>query len=104
MKKVFKRKYLPDNYKQDVYLRIHSFRQNDMNVEENTAKFDNLMIKGELVEFDEHTIARYLGRLKYEISNVVALQFYCSLKDVMKLALKVEKQIKEKKSNTNRLE
>ena len=44
-----------------------------MSVEEFTIEFDNLMIKGELVESKEHTIARYLGGLKYEILDVVAL-------------------------------
>ena len=34
-----------------------------MKVEEYTVKFDNLMIKGELVEFEEHTIARYLSEV-----------------------------------------
>ena len=67
-------------------------------MEEYTAEFDNLMLKGELVEPEEQTIARYLGGLKYEIAKVVQLQPYWSLNDVSKLALKVEKQQKFEKS------
>ena len=62
-----------------------------MSVEEYTVEFDNLMIKVDLVESKEHTIARYLGGLKYEISNVVTLQPFWSFMDVMKLTLKVER-------------
>ena len=67
-----------------------------MNVEEYFADFDHLMLKGEFEESKEHFIARYFGGLKYEIRNVVTLQPYWSLHDVVKLALKVERQINAK--------
>ncbi|XP_065017690.1 transposon Tf2-1 polyprotein [Musa acuminata AAA Group] len=98
MKRELKRKYLPHNYRQEIFLKIHDFKQKDLSVEEYTAEFDNLMLKGELVEPEEQTIARYLGGLKYEIAKVVQLQPYWSLNDVSKLALKVEKQQKFEKS------
>ena len=71
MKRELKRKYLPHNYRQEIFLKIHDFKQKDLSVEEYTAEFDNLMLKGELVEPEEQTIARYLGGLKYEIDKVV---------------------------------
>ena len=92
-----KRKYLFENYRHDIYLKIHNLRQKDMNVEEYTTEFYNLMIKADLVEFEEHTITRYLWGLKYEIFDVVTLQLFWSLMDVMKLALKVERQVQQKK-------
>ena len=53
MKRELKRKYLPDNYRQEIFLKIHDFKQKDLSVEEYTAEFDNLMLKGELVEPEE---------------------------------------------------
>ena len=38
-----------------------------MSVGDYTAKFDQLMLKCEFEEPEEHTIARYLSELKYEI-------------------------------------
>ncbi|KAK0608918.1 hypothetical protein LWI29_037984 [Acer saccharum] len=52
-------------------------------------------VMGDVAEPEEPSMARYLGGLNYEISNVVQLQPYWSLNDVCKLALKVEKQQKE---------
>ena len=46
MKRELKRKYLPDNYRQDIFLKIHNFRQKEMTVAEYTAEFDHLMFKG----------------------------------------------------------
>ena len=73
MKHELKRKYLPDSYRQDIFLKIHNFRQKEMTIVKYTAEFDHLMLKGELTELEEQTIARYLRGLKYEISNVVQL-------------------------------
>jgi hypothetical protein len=92
MKKALKKKYLLDHYSQDVFLKFHNFRQNELSVEEYTAKFDHSMMRCDIVEPEEQMVARYLGGLRYEISNVVQLQPYWTYNDVCKLALKVEKQ------------
>ena len=53
MKKELKRKYLSFNYRQDIYLKIQNFKQQDLSVEEYSAKFVNLIIKGDLQEVKE---------------------------------------------------
>ena len=62
-----------------------------MSVEEYLIEFDNLMFRGDFEEPKEHLISRYLSSLKYEIANVVSLQLYWSLHDVIKLLLKVKR-------------
>ena len=59
-------------------------------MEEYSVEFENLMIKGDLQEADEQSIACYLAGLRFEISKTVQLQPYNTLQDVIKLALKVE--------------
>ncbi|GKV35062.1 hypothetical protein SLEP1_g43380 [Rubroshorea leprosula] len=61
-----------------------------------TMEFEQLMMKCDVREMDEQTIARYLGGLDYDISKVVQLQQYWTLDDVIRLALRVEKQISKK--------
>ena len=58
-------------------------------MEEYSVEFENLMIKGNLQEAKEQSIARYLAGLRFEISKTVQLQPYNTLQDVIKLALKV---------------
>ena len=74
MKREIKRKYLPIDYKQDVFHKIHNFKHRELTVEDYMVEFDNIMLKGDLVELEEQTIARYLGDLRYDIANVVQLQ------------------------------
>ncbi|PWA78542.1 hypothetical protein CTI12_AA213720 [Artemisia annua] len=57
-------------------------------------EFDRLRMRCDVVEEEEQVIARFLGILKPEISDVVQLQPYWTYADVCHLALKVEKQLK----------
>ena len=102
MKKEIKRKYHPFNYHQDIYLKIQNFKQQNLSVEEYSAKFKNLMIKGDLQEAEEQSIACYLAGMRFEISRVIYLQPYITLQEVMKLALKVEALNKYGSSITTR--
>lgn len=99
MKKELKRKYLPIDYKQEIYHKLHNLKQKELSVDEYTAAFDHLMMQGELVEPEEQSIARYIGGLRYDIANMLQLQTYLSMNDVCRLALKIEKQLKEAKGN-----
>jgi hypothetical protein len=100
MKKALKRKYLPDHYRQDAFLKFHNFRQNELSVEDYTAEFDHSMMRCDIVEPEEQMVAHYLGGLRSEISNVVQLQPYWTYNDVCKLAHKVEKQLKDRRSTS----
>ena len=103
MKKELKRKYLPFNYCQDIYLKIQNLKQQDLSVEEYSAKFVNLIIKGDLQEAEEICIAHhYIAGLRSSIARVIFLQPYNSLQDVMKLALKVGTKKKYGNSTTTR--
>ena len=102
MKRELKRKYLPNHYKQDAFMKFHNFKQRELSVEEYTAEFDHLMIRCDVVEQEEQMIARYLSGLRVKISDVVQLQPYWNYYDVCKLAMKVEKQQKEKRGNSFR--
>ena len=53
----------------------------------------------DVLELEEQTIARYLIGLKYEICNNFQLLPYWHFNDVCKLALKVERQLKEGKGS-----
>ncbi|PKU63881.1 hypothetical protein MA16_Dca009865 [Dendrobium catenatum] len=92
MKKELQRKYIPDQYKQDLFLKFTQLQQQQTTVEEYIGEFEQVSIKCDVVEPEEHTVARFLGGLNPTISNVVQLQPYWTVQDVMSLALKVEKQ------------
>ena len=69
-------------------------------MEEHTTDFDHHMTRCDIVEPKEQMITCYLGGLRVEINDVVQLQTYWTYNDVCKLAMKVEKQLKERRSSS----
>ena len=54
------------------------------------------MIRANVEEDREATIARFLNGLNQDIANVVELQHYVELEDMVHMAIKVERQLKRK--------
>ncbi|PKI40719.1 hypothetical protein CRG98_038900 [Punica granatum] len=57
MKRDLKKKFLPASYKQDTFSRLYNFKQKELTVEEYTAEFEHLMMKCDIVEPEEQSIA-----------------------------------------------
>ena len=58
---------------------------------------------GENIEEDrEATMARFLAGLNREIQNVVELQHYVELEDMMHMAIKIENQFERRGSSNTR--
>ena len=56
------------------------------------------MIRADVEEDREATMARFLNGLHRDIANVVELQHYVELTDMVHMAIKVEQQLKRKGS------
>ena len=54
------------------------------------------MIRANVEEDREATMARFLNGLNWDIANVVELQHYVELEDMVHMATKVEWQLKRK--------
>ena len=81
LKKVMKKRFLPDNYKQDLYLKLHHLKQGDKKVEDYIREFEDLMMRSDIPKEEEQTIAWFLGGLQKEIDHKVELQPYHSFRD-----------------------
>jgi len=68
-----------------------------MSVGECMREFEKLLLRGGIHEPQEQTVARLLNGSNPLIARKVELQTYFTLDDVFRLALKVEKQRKDKK-------
>jgi len=56
------------------------------------------MIRANVIEDEEVTMFRFWNGLNKDIVNVLELQPYIDVKDLVHLAIKVEKQMKRKSS------
>lgn len=84
------KKCLPHNYKPNA------LKQHGMSIEEYIKEFKQLMMKCEVLEVQEQTIARFLGEMNQGNADLVELQLFWFFEDVCKLAIEGRETIEER--------
>ena len=96
LKRIMRRRFVPSHYYRELHNRLQLLVQGSMSVEEYYQAMEVAMIRANVVEDREATMARFMRGLNREIANVVELHDYVELEDLYHKALKVEKQQKGK--------
>ncbi|XP_060196250.1 uncharacterized protein LOC132625655 [Lycium barbarum] len=96
MKRVMKKRFVPSHFQRDLQMRLRRLEQGTMTVDEYFKAMDMAMIQANCVEDEEATMARFLNGLNKEIADVVEIQQYVTLDELVDMAVKLEKQIKRK--------
>ena len=98
MKTVMRKRFIPSYYYRELYNKLQSLRQGNRSVEEYYKDMEVAMIRANVEEDREATMARFLVGLNREIANAVELQHYVELEDMVHMATKIENQIKRRGS------
>jgi hypothetical protein len=72
--------------------------QGSKSVEEYQKELEVALIRANVNEDEEVTMSMFLNGLNRDITNVVELQSYVELEELVHLAIKVEGQLKRKSS------
>ncbi|XP_052477129.1 uncharacterized protein LOC128032557 [Gossypium raimondii] len=99
MKAVMRRRFIPSYYYRELYQKLQNFMQGNRSVEDYFKEMEIGMIRPNVDEDREATMARFLAGLNRDIANVVELQHYIDIVDMVHVAIKFEKQLKRKSSS-----
>ena len=100
MKIVMRKRFIQSHYYHELYQKLQSLAQCNRSVEDYYKEMEIAMIRENIGEDQEATMARFLVGLNQEIANLVELQDYVELEDMVHMAIKIEKQLKRKGNNT----
>ncbi|KAH9744243.1 Endonuclease [Citrus sinensis] len=103
MKTSYKRKNSPSHYYRELHQRLQSLTQGSRSVEDYHKEMEIIMIRANIEKEREATMARFLHGLNQDIANVVDLQHYVELEEMVHMAMKVERQLKKKGSTRTNL-
>ncbi|KAH9734678.1 hypothetical protein KPL71_017451 [Citrus sinensis] len=98
IKAIMRRRFVPSHYYRELHQRLQSLTQGSRSVEDYHKEMEIIMIRANIEEEREATMARFLHGLNQDIANVVDLQHYVELEDMIHMAIKVERQLKKKGS------
>ncbi|KAJ9699061.1 hypothetical protein PVL29_007911 [Vitis rotundifolia] len=96
MKVTMRRRFVPSHYYRDLYKKLQSLTQGYRSVDDYHKEMEIAMIRANVEEDREAIMARFLNGLNRDIANVVELQHYVELEDMVHMAIKVERQLKRK--------
>ncbi|RDY06568.1 hypothetical protein CR513_09413, partial [Mucuna pruriens] len=83
----------------DLYAKLQRLCQGSKSVEDYHKNMELVMIRAQIAESQEATMARFLHGLNREIQDIVELHYYNTLEDLVHQDKKVELQLKRKLSS-----
>ncbi|KAK8553269.1 hypothetical protein V6N13_105187 [Hibiscus sabdariffa] len=99
MKRIMRKRFVPSHYHRELYQKLQNLKQGSRTVEDFFKEMEMAIMRANIVEDREATMARFLAGLNTEIANIVELQHYVELEDMVHMAIKVEKQQRRKTVN-----
>ncbi|XP_044465446.1 uncharacterized protein LOC123195704 [Mangifera indica] len=96
MKTIMRKRFVPQHYYRELYNRLQRLNQGSNSVEEYHQEMEMAMIRANIEEDREATMARFLSGLNRDIANLVELHHYVDFEDMVHMATKIEKQLRSK--------
>ncbi|XP_048608726.1 uncharacterized protein LOC125584385 [Brassica napus] len=98
MKTVMKKRFVPNHYGRDLHQKLRRLSQGSKSVEDYHQEMETLMLKADLEEEVEATMARFQGGLNRDIQDRLELQEYEDMDELLHKAILIEQQNKRKSS------
>jgi hypothetical protein len=96
LKAIMRRRFVPSHFYRDLYQKLQNLTQGSRSVEDYHKEMEVAMIRANVEEDREATMARFLSGLNRDIANIIELQHYVEVEDMVHMAIKVERQLKRK--------
>ena len=85
-----RRRFVPSHYYRELYQKLQSLTQGYRSVDDYHKEMEIAMIRANVKVDREATMVRFLNGLNRDIANVVELQHFMELEDMVHMTIKVE--------------
>nr|XP_027098880.1 uncharacterized protein LOC113718158 [Coffea arabica] len=93
--------FVPSHYCRDLYQRLQTLVQGSRSVEDYHKKMEITMLRADIVEDKEATMVRFLNGLRPEIAELVELQNYVDMLELIDKASKIERRLNRRGNSRN---
>ncbi|KAK1628064.1 hypothetical protein QYE76_002379, partial [Lolium multiflorum] len=95
MKEEMQARFVPTHYKTDLFNKLQKLKQGTKTVEEFFKEMELTMMRANIQESENQTIARFFNGLNYPIKKIVEFQPYSNMVELVHQASKAERQVNE---------
>ena len=96
IKVVMRKRSIANHSYRDLHNKLQGLNQRSKSVDEYYKEMEIVMIWANVEEDRETTMARFLNGLNDDITNIVELQHYVEMEDLLHMTIKVEPQLRKK--------
>lgn len=90
MKKIMRKRFVPSHYHRELHQKLRRLTQGNQSVEDYYQEMEVLLIRVDISEEREATMARFLSGLNSEFQDKLELEHYVELEDMLHKAILVE--------------
>ncbi|XP_019414591.1 PREDICTED: uncharacterized protein LOC109326356 [Lupinus angustifolius] len=95
---IMRRLFVHNYYQRDIHNKLQRLTQGSKSVDEYFKEMELALLRSNFHEDREATMARFLHGLNQDIQDIIELQHYVELDDLVQQAIKVEDKLRRKKS------
>ncbi|KAK1681486.1 hypothetical protein QYE76_042334 [Lolium multiflorum] len=95
MKEEMEARFVSKHYKTDLFNKLQKLKQGTKTVEEFFKEMELTMMRANIQESENQTIARFFNGLNYPIKRIVEFQQYSNMVELVHQASKAERQVNE---------
>jgi len=99
MKMVMRKRYMPTSYSRTMQWKLQRLSQGILAVEEYYKDMEMALVRANIEEEIEDTMACFLNGLNLDIRDIVELQEYVELDDLLHKAVQIEQQLRRKSAS-----
>uniref|UniRef100_A0A2N9G5A0 Uncharacterized protein n=1 Tax=Fagus sylvatica TaxID=28930 RepID=A0A2N9G5A0_FAGSY len=92
LKAIMRRRFVPSHFYRDLYQKLQNLTQGSRSVEDYHKEMEVAMIRANVEEDREATMARFLSGLNRDIANIIELQHYVEVEDMVHMAMKLKQR------------
>ena len=96
LKQIMRKRFIPGYYHRNLHHKLQTLTQGSMTVEDYFKEIEMVMMRADIREDEEATMARFLGGLRPEIADIVEVQHYLDMGELLDKAIKVERRFKRR--------
>ena len=91
-------KFLPQDYKLVLFMKLQNIKQKSMKVRDFTEEFYRVNIRSCHIEDTPEKVSRYVNSLRFDIQDELSLLSLRFVKEPYQVSFKVEQKLMRKKS------
>ena len=91
LRTIIRKWFVPNHYYRDLHKKLQTMVQGNRSVEDYYKEMEVTMLQADIVEDQEATMARFLNGLRSEIAELVELQNYVEVWELVDKASKIER-------------